>query len=275
MNKLKNILWGIIVTGLALLTILFLGRILEGYSKYAGVGDYFNGVLSPFLGIITIILIYRTFQLQKQELQKTSQALVLQKEELQKTSEALWIQNFETFLNSAVNALNDTYNKEIFFKDMGHVYPIAPNRYDVHLKARDGMIVFAKENIGKLNSDILKQIRTESTFHGFKKLYSKYIQLYYILARKIDQSALTEDEKQVYMILIHSKLDNDAIEAILIFVLTGGYDTLLAILFKNSNYVNTLFSKAASPELCQFYDEYQSLPTLWPPYIREKLTYKL
>jgi hypothetical protein len=269
MNKLNNTLL-IIVASLFCLTLLFLGPKFQFLAKYSGVGDYFNGILSPFLGIITIILIYRTFRLQKQELQKTSEVLILQKEELQKTSEAFWIQNFETFLNSAVNTLNEIFTTEIYV-DLGQIALIGPGRYDPHIKARNFLIDFAKENKGLLNSEMLHKIRTEPILNEFKKLYSKYIQLYHVLARKIDQSNLDKSEKEVYMILIHSKLHNDAIEAILMFILSGANDSLLTIFFKNNNYVFTLFRKMANEELCQLYDIYQSVPALWPSYIQEQV----
>ena len=52
------------------------------FADFGQIGDFFNGIIGPFLSLITILLVYATYQVQKKELTATL-------EELRKTAESM------------------------------------------------------------------------------------------------------------------------------------------------------------------------------------------
>jgi hypothetical protein len=101
----------ILVCCLGLFTVLI--PLLFLYRKDTGfIGDYggfMSGVLGTIISLVTVILVYRTFNLQKEELK-------LQRQELTQTREQLKKQQFETsffqIMEMLKSEMNNTYFQE-------------------------------------------------------------------------------------------------------------------------------------------------------------------
>ncbi|MGV3597527.1 MAG: hypothetical protein ACO1PI_06630 [Bacteroidota bacterium] len=57
-----------------------------GSNNFGQLGDYFNGIAAPVLSLITIILLYNSFLVQKEELKATREALEQSAKEMQNSS---------------------------------------------------------------------------------------------------------------------------------------------------------------------------------------------
>ncbi len=91
----KNKSTFIFTISVIVVTVLFL---ITGYStcvkkyfelsstNFGQLGDYFNGIAAPVLSLITIILLYNSFLVQKEELKATREALEQSAKEMQNSS---------------------------------------------------------------------------------------------------------------------------------------------------------------------------------------------
>lgn len=119
-EKLKDLILYIIVFSAIVLGLyvyfFYSADVSEKSSDWGALGDYFNGMLSPIIGFITIILIYRTYELQKKELKETRAALTDQviqakssakREMLWKSAEEVYKEIFSQFTKT-----NGSYTDE-------------------------------------------------------------------------------------------------------------------------------------------------------------------
>jgi len=81
-ERLKDLVVAFIFVAIGLL-VFYIYFFKSGYisgnsSDWGGLGDYFNGLTSPVIGFITILLLYKTYISQKEELKATRNLLNLQ-----------------------------------------------------------------------------------------------------------------------------------------------------------------------------------------------------
>lgn len=81
-------------------------------SDWGALGDYFNGMLSPIIGFVTIVLIYRTYEFQKKELKETRSALNEQVTQAKNAAkrEMLWKSAEEVYREIVSSFLEDKNN---------------------------------------------------------------------------------------------------------------------------------------------------------------------
>jgi len=66
-----------------------------GMSQLGQVGDYFGGLLNPLIGVITILAVYFTFRMQKEELKTAKSDLDATRQIMSEQRDAIQLQRFE------------------------------------------------------------------------------------------------------------------------------------------------------------------------------------
>lgn len=75
--KTKNFtLWVVGLTVLMIIVFLGINQLLC-IKDFGQLGDFFNGIAAPVLALITIVLLYNSFLVQKEELKAATKAIAL------------------------------------------------------------------------------------------------------------------------------------------------------------------------------------------------------
>jgi hypothetical protein len=151
----------ILVCCLGLLTFIipFLFLYQKDTSFIGDYGGFLSGVLGTIISIVTVILVYRTFELQKKELK-------LQREELKETREQLKKQQFETVFYKMLDTiytlgreLKDSEKEDdffvIFWRNMKYKYE---NICNVRTYTESRYI----NDVHKIEFDVIRKISEEN-----------------------------------------------------------------------------------------------------------------
>lgn len=142
--EIKNTDWSltfaIILMLLGIFSIFFPYDIINNFQflkykiiigKYSELGDFINGVSTPFISVAVFILLYRTYMLQKKELLDTKILLAEQ-------NETLTIQQFETTLFNLITLHNQIINNIDFNSSLDEeMYDKETDGEPIILKGRD------------------------------------------------------------------------------------------------------------------------------------------
>lgn len=77
--------WVVGITTILIVIFIVINQLLC-IKEFGQLGDFFNGIAAPVLSLITIILLYNSFLVQKEELKATREALEQSAKEMQNSS---------------------------------------------------------------------------------------------------------------------------------------------------------------------------------------------
>lgn len=150
LNKVdKWIRRAIIIIGIALLVSVvtyigtFRGGISSSHNNWGQFGDFIGGIIGSLISLFAVILLYFTYDIQREELSKSSEALDNQNEQMK-------IQQFENIVFKLIDRKDSVLN-------------------DMHFKRSDGIIAVKQLN------DRKKKLIKHSAFdkmRAIKKLWS-------------------------------------------------------------------------------------------------------
>lgn len=117
----KLVIWAFIILGCSLFITVLLIIFKENFKRnfdfteLAALGDYLGGMITAFLTISTILLVYATYRTQQKELSATRKQLEATVEQAEISNETMKIQRFETTFFNMVNMHSDLINNLTLF----------------------------------------------------------------------------------------------------------------------------------------------------------------
>jgi len=224
----KGVLWAFVLLGFGLLLVFFPFDILHNRkilwfslntSEYDKLGDFINGITSPFLSIAAFILLYLTYKSQSKELEQTRSILKKQTETIEKEQFESTFFNLLSFHHQIVNSIDLKKSR------LG----ITSNGLDVKrdiVYGRDCFVTFYSgfsNTYSKHDLDMPNQTQSDNLGiikKAYNEYYSKhqadlghYFRNLYHLIKYIDKSNITN--KQEYTSLVRAQLSSH--EQLLLF----------------------------------------------------------
>lgn len=174
--------------------------------EYGALGDFISGISSPLLGAATIILLVRTYTLQKDELAKTSIALSDQMRILQKQR---FEDNFFRLLENhhrIVEAM-DLYDEKKGTKVMISVKRDCFRTFYNHMKNEvDKKMVANTAKREKTSIEDINRIYDETQDYYKADLHHYFRFIYHILKFVKNSKEIEEDEKYKYTSILRATL---------------------------------------------------------------------
>lgn len=212
--KTKNFTsWVVGLTALMLAVFLGINQLLC-IKDFGQLGDFFNGIAAPVLALITIVLLYNSFLVQKEELKAATKAIEQSTEEMKRSAEIMdrteqnaKLERVESFTLKLlerydVNRTNfGVYfenNKTIGIEALKHIKNYLFSEYLIHLYAhqhgaKNIPISGTKEwfdHVNKLLSSQFEILSSQSYYTDLKKLVYNLVAIY----RSMLSSNLTKEE---------------------------------------------------------------------------------
>jgi hypothetical protein len=182
--------------------------------KWGQTGDFFGGILNPFLTFVGLIFVIMTIKQNEKALKQNQEALKLSetelqfsREELKKSSEALQeqvktaeLQRFETTFFNLLSLFNKTVSDVFYSKELQGKNCVV-SLYIKHLLPVISSKSKASTNISEISS-YYGEFHTHH--HGY--LLDSYFCNFYNVIDFVDNSNFSDTEKRYYINLVSSQL---------------------------------------------------------------------
>lgn len=210
-DKTSRVLFRLFQVAVYIVVIVFSFNLLFNQNGFGVWGDFFGGVLNPFLTFLTFMGLLLTIVLQSKELKET-------RKEVQRSSDALELQNQVTRKQSFEQTL---FQMLSLHNEIVGSIDLYNSKKNITTKGRDCFTVFLTRFIdtylstkGDDNEFMLEEIR--SSWNSFWEYHAMelahYYRYLYNIIRFIDES---EVEKVNYIRIVRSQLSDQ--ELLLLF----------------------------------------------------------
>lgn len=217
-------------------------------------GDFIGGLMNPVVGIVTIVLLVRTLNSQREDSKQSAQVLAEQHRaiQIQSFEQTLfkWLDSYKQSITEirVINKVSDIETKLVGLEAVEYIYSSAiktPKALRAHFNG-----TYSKENWLSLPQSLIeetnKSISTRvGRIHAIRKNanLTRSIRLIYGLLRFIDTyPALEEEQKQKYANIIRAHLSEDELTILFYYGLTPAGDKLVKYINKLAIFDNFLGS---------------------------------
>ena len=222
--------WPIIVVGLMTTFLAGMHRVILGppaetSAAWGEIGDFLGGTMNPIVAIVTVYLLVRTIELQRQELAETRAEMKEQRKETEKQNGILSLQAFEQSFFSwfasyenAVTEISVTYSRgsagttEVFGRTalkskLSNVLAYESYAFGQNAKqAAADEIALSAEDHDAFFVDILK--RWKESYNANIDEFGTLIETLYGLIQWVDSSEMSQDQKSHYVGIIGSRISH-------------------------------------------------------------------
>lgn len=233
----KNKSTFIFTISVIVVTVLFL---ITGYSTYikehfslnsnnfGQLGDFFNGIAAPVLSLITIILLYNSFLVQKEELTATRQALEQSTKEMQNSVASMEraeqnakLERLESIcfklLDKYEDSRNSVWSDRSSKYNIGDYLPRMNTKYHIiklKLKIVNNNNQVDKRMIDQFLNSFIEKLKEENHYNEIKSLVYKFIAIYNCIL----SSKILPEELKYLRFAINNYLTNEEMFFVKLFI---------------------------------------------------------
>lgn len=227
-KKSRNFIGWVGGITVSLLVLFIIINQLLCIKEFGQLGDFFNGIAAPVLSLITIILLYNSFLVQKEELKTASKALEQSVEEMKKSAAIMEraeqnakLERLESIcfklLEKYENSRNSIWPNRSTKYNIGDYLPSMNTKHLIialKLKIVNNNNQVDKRMIDQFLNSFIEKLKEENHYNEIKSLVYKFIAIYNCILN----SKISPEELKYLRFAINNYLTNEEMFFVKLFI---------------------------------------------------------